>query len=95
MKGKTNLVALFVTLIFAALGSLPAVAAEACSCMCVGGSPKWVCTTAGFGNPPEPASCPTMSCPTDPVIDPVEDEDDPLDVGAVVPPATGLVCQRR
>jgi hypothetical protein len=97
MKGKTTFVALFVTLILAALGSLPAVAAEeedACSCMCVGGSPKWVCTTAGFGNPPEPASCPTMSCPIDP-DDPVEDEDDPLYVGAVVPPATGLVCQRR
>lgn len=87
----------------ATLAYLPGTAAAACSCMCVDGSPDWVCTTGGFGSTAEPApdSCAVMECP---VTTPPADTTDPgtggdtppvADGGTVEPPEPGLVCKRR
>jgi len=97
MKGKMKFIGSFATLILATLSYMPAMAEETtdpCSCMCIDGAPNWVCTTSGFGNPPEPASCRNMTCPTI-LGDPGEDEAPGDEVGAVEPPANGLVCTRR
>jgi hypothetical protein len=88
MNIRLKVIGILATLLFATLGYSPAIAAEACSCMCVEGAPDWVCVDAGPFVPSAPASCLAMECPS--VEAPPETNDDTVDA-----PSDGLVCKKR
>lgn len=87
MKIRLKVIGLLATLLFAVFGYSPAMAIEACSCMCVEGEPDWVCVDAGPFVPTAPESCLAMECPSV-VVPPVEED-------TVDAPADGLVCKKR
>ena len=87
MNIRLKFIGTLATLLFATLGYSPAMAVEACSCMCVEGSPDWVCVDAGPFVPTAPASCLAMECPSVEAPPVVEEE--------VTAPAAGLVCKKR
>ena len=91
MNTRLKVIGTLTALVIAVLGYSPAMAQDAagCSCMCVEGSPEWVCANAGPFQPTAPASCTTMQCPS--VETPPADTAD----DTVSAPSDGLVCKRR
>ena len=87
MNIRLKVIGILATLLFATLGYSPAMAAEACSCMCVEGAPDWVCVDAGPFVPSPPASCLAKQCPSVEAPPVVEEK--------VTAPAAGLVCKKR
>ena len=64
MNIRLKVIGILATLLFATLGYSPAMAAEACSCMCVDGAPNYVCVNAGPFAPTAPPECLAMQCPS-------------------------------
>jgi len=87
MNIRMKVLGMLATLLIAVLGYSPAMAAEACSCMCVEGAPDWVCVDAGPFVPTAPASCLAKECPSV--------EAPPVKEDTVDAPADGLICKKR
>ncbi len=87
MNIRLKVIGVLATLLFATLGYSPAMAAEACSCMCVDGAPNYVCPNAGMFAPTATPECLAKQCPSVEAPAVVEEQ--------VTAPAAGLVCKKR